>query len=187
MNNLNSILIEGNLVRDPEMSYTPKGVAVCKFAVASNRFYKQEEELQKEVSYFDVTTWMRLAEVCGEYLKKGRGVRVAGRLKQDRWTDPEGKGRSKVYIVGRARGVQAPDQKGGGPGGRKGKAGGGCRGGAGGGEGGGELLTVVTAGAQETAFPPRGGRCFLRPEWVAGTVFLSWSAAEPLVCAGSSP
>jgi single-strand DNA-binding protein len=99
MNNLNSILIEGNLVRDPEMSYTPKGVAVCKFTVASNRFYKQEEELQKEVSYFDVTTWTRLAEVCGEYLKKGRGVRVVGRLKQDRWTDQEGKGRSKVYIV----------------------------------------------------------------------------------------
>jgi single-strand DNA-binding protein len=51
------------------------------------------------VSYFDVTTWSRLAEVCGEYLKKGRGVRVVGRLKQDRWTSPEGQGRSKVSIV----------------------------------------------------------------------------------------
>ena len=51
------------------------------------------------VSYFDVTTWARLAEVCGEYLKKGRGVRVVGRLKQDRWTSPEGQGRSKVSIV----------------------------------------------------------------------------------------
>ncbi len=99
MNNLNSILIEGNLVRDPELSYTPKGVAVCKFSVACNRSYKQDQELQKEVSYFDVTTWTRLAEVCGEYLKKGRGVRVVGRLKQDRWTDPEGKGRSKIYIM----------------------------------------------------------------------------------------
>jgi single-strand DNA-binding protein len=86
-------------VEDAELSYSPKGVAACKFTVASNRFYKQEEELQKEVSYFDVTTWTRLAEVCGEYLKKGRGVRVVGRLKQDRWTDQEGKGRSKVYIV----------------------------------------------------------------------------------------
>src|SRR5271157_5550225 len=75
MNNFNSILIEGNLVRDPELSYTPKGTAVCKFAVASNRFFKHEEEMQKEVSYFDVSTWARLAEVCGEYLKKGRGVR----------------------------------------------------------------------------------------------------------------
>jgi len=72
---------------------------VCKFTVACNRFFKQDEETQKEVSFFDVTTWTRLAEVCGEYLKKGRGVRVVGRLKQDRWTDSDGKGRSKVFIV----------------------------------------------------------------------------------------
>jgi len=99
MNNLNSILIEGNLVRDPELAYTTKGTAVCKFAVASNRFFKQEEEMQKEVSFFEVSTWARLAEVCGEYLKKGRGVRVVGRLRQDRWTDPEGKPRSRIEIV----------------------------------------------------------------------------------------
>jgi single-strand DNA-binding protein len=67
--------------------------------LASNRFFKQDEETQKEVSFFEVTTWSRLAEVCGEYLKKGRGVRVVGRLKQDRWADPEGKTRSKVTIV----------------------------------------------------------------------------------------
>jgi single-strand DNA-binding protein len=86
-------------VKDPELSYTPKGVAVCKFAVACNRAFKQDEQLQKEVSYFDVTTWTRLAEVCGEYLKKGRGVRVVGRLKQDRWTDTDGKPHSRVLIV----------------------------------------------------------------------------------------
>jgi single-strand DNA-binding protein len=67
--------------------------------VASNRFFKQDEETQKEVSFFEVTTWTRLAEVCGEYLKKGRGVRVVGRLKQDRWTDPEGKPRSRIYVI----------------------------------------------------------------------------------------
>jgi len=99
VNNLNSLLIEGNLVKDPELSYTPKGTAVCKFTVASNRFFKQDQETQKEVSYFDVTTWARLAEVCGEYLKKGRGVRVVGRLKQDRWTDPDGKTRSRIFVV----------------------------------------------------------------------------------------
>lgn len=99
MNNLNSILIEGNLVRDPELSYTPKGTAVCKFAVACNRSYKQDDEFQKEVSYFDVSAWTRLAEVCGEYLKKGRGVRVVGRLKQDRWTDADGKAHSRVWII----------------------------------------------------------------------------------------
>ena len=99
MNNLNSILVEGNLVRDPELKYTQKGAAVCSFALASNRYFKQDEETQKEVSYFDITTWSRLADVCGEYLKKGRGVRVVGRLKQDRWTSPEGQTRSKVSIV----------------------------------------------------------------------------------------
>jgi len=99
MNNLNSLLIEGNLVRDPELSYTTKGTAVCKFTVACNRFFKQDQETQKEVSFFDVTTWARLAECCGEYLKKGRGVRVVGRLKQDRWTDPEGKAHSRVNII----------------------------------------------------------------------------------------
>jgi single-strand DNA-binding protein len=72
---------------------------VCKFTVACNRFFKQGEETQKEVSYFDVSCWTRLAEVCGEYLKKGRGVRVVGRLKQDRWTDADGKGHSRIEIV----------------------------------------------------------------------------------------
>jgi single-strand DNA-binding protein len=55
---------------------------VCKFTVACNRFWKQEEELLKEVSFFYVTTWLRLAEVCGEYLKKGQGVKVVGRLRK---------------------------------------------------------------------------------------------------------
>lgn len=99
MNNLNSVLIEGNLTRDPELKYTPKGSAVCSFVLASNRYFKQDGETQKEVAFFEVTAWSRLAEVCGEYLKKGRGVRVVGRLKQDRWTSPEGQGRSKVSIV----------------------------------------------------------------------------------------
>jgi single-strand DNA-binding protein len=73
-----------------ECSCTPKGTAVCRFSVARNRFFKQDNETQKEVSYFDISCWTRLAEVCGEYLKKGRGVRVVGRLKQDRWTDANG-------------------------------------------------------------------------------------------------
>jgi single-strand DNA-binding protein len=86
-------------VYHPELSYTPKGTAVCTFAVACNRFFKQEEETQKEVSFFDVSAWSRQAEVCAEYLKKGRGVRVVGRLKQDRWTDSDGKPHSRVLII----------------------------------------------------------------------------------------
>ena len=99
MNNLNSILVEGNLTRDPNLAETPKGTPVCNFSVASNRFYKQDQELQKEVSFFDVEAWSRLAETCGEYLHKGRGVRIVGRLKQERWQDKDGNPRSRVKIV----------------------------------------------------------------------------------------
>jgi single-strand DNA-binding protein len=99
MNSLNSILIEGNLVRDPQMSYSPKGTGICKFTIASNRFFKTEAEYQKEVSFFSITTWGKLAEVCAEYLVKGRGVRVVGRLKQDRWQGTDGKGKSKIEII----------------------------------------------------------------------------------------
>ena len=99
MNSLNSILLEGNLVRDPESKTLSTGTQVCNFTLASDRFYKQNESLEKEVSYFDVEAWSRLGLTCAQNLKKGRGVRVVGRLKQDRWNDPEGKSRSRVMIV----------------------------------------------------------------------------------------
>jgi single-strand DNA-binding protein len=99
MNSLNSILLEGNLVRDPESTTTSTGSQVCDFCVASDRFYKQNDALEKEVSYFDVEAWAKLGLACSQNLKKGRGVRVVGRLKQDRWTDPEGKQKSRVKIV----------------------------------------------------------------------------------------
>ena len=99
MNSLNSILLEGNLVRDPESKTTSTGSQGCDFCVASDRYYKQNDELEKEVSYFDVEAWAKLGAACSQNLKKGRGVRVVGRLKQDRWSDPEGKTRSRVKIV----------------------------------------------------------------------------------------
>ena len=99
MNNLNSILIEGNLTRDPKLSETPKGTAVCNFSLASNRYYKQDGDAQNEVSFFDVEVWAKLAQTCAEHLAKGRGVRVVGRLKQDRWNDKEGNPASRVKIV----------------------------------------------------------------------------------------
>jgi len=99
MNNLNSILIEGNLVRDPLLRSTPKGTQVCSMCLASNRYYKQDTGFEKEVSFFDIETWSKLAEACYAKGKKGRGVRVVGRLKQNRWSDTEGKTHSKVTIV----------------------------------------------------------------------------------------
>jgi single-strand DNA-binding protein len=99
MNNLNSILIEGNLVRDPVLRSTPKGTPVCTFTLASNRFFKQDSGLEKEVGFFEVETWSHLAERCSDYGRKGRGVRVVGRLKQERWNGTDGKQRSRITIV----------------------------------------------------------------------------------------
>jgi len=99
MNNLNSILIEGNIVREPELRSTAKGTSVCTFPIATNRYYKQETSMEKEVSFFNVETWAKLAETCSDKGTKGRGVRVVGRLKQERWNDREGKTQSKIVIV----------------------------------------------------------------------------------------
>jgi single-strand DNA-binding protein len=93
------IIIEGNLVRDPQLKTIPNGNYVCSFAVASNRFYRQNEQTEKEVSFFEVEAWSKLAQTCGEILKKGRGVRVVGRLKQDRWEDGAGKTQARIKIV----------------------------------------------------------------------------------------
>lgn len=98
-NNLNSVIMEGNLTKDPSLSLTPKGSSVCTFSVASNRYYKTDDELVSEVSYFDVEAWAKLGEICSENLRKGRGVRVVGRLKQDRWKDPNGTAHSRAKIV----------------------------------------------------------------------------------------
>jgi single-strand DNA-binding protein len=99
MNNLNSILIEGNMVRDPQYRTTTKGTPVCHFSLASNRYLRRENGYEEEVAYFDVETWAKLADQCNNMGRKGRGVRVVGRLKQDRWTDNDGKLRSRVSIV----------------------------------------------------------------------------------------
>ncbi len=99
MNNLNTIIVEGNLVRDPEIKIIPSGAVCCSFAIANNRTYLQEEKRKEEVSYIDIETWAKLGERCGKNLDKGRAVRVVGRLKQDRWKDKDGLGRSKMKIV----------------------------------------------------------------------------------------
>lgn len=99
MNSLNSILLEGNLVKDPEFSYTSKGTAMCKFSIAANRFYKVDGEYEEEVSFFDVTAWATQAEICNQYLKKGREIRIVGRLKQDRWKGSDGEDKAAVHII----------------------------------------------------------------------------------------
>ena len=100
MNNLNSIILEGNLARDPSLAEPVPGFKKCIFSLGVNRFYKnRKNESVDEVSFFDIETWGKLAERVSHQCKKGRGVRVVGRLKQNRWEGSDGKQNSKVRIV----------------------------------------------------------------------------------------
>ena len=98
-NNLNSVIVEGNLTKNADFDSTQKGTGFCTFSVATNRYFKSGEEIQHEVSYFDVEAWGKLADSCHGLLVKGAGVRVVGRLKQDRWNSEDGKAKSRVKIV----------------------------------------------------------------------------------------
>lgn len=99
MKTLNSIIIEGNMVRDPVLKTTSAGTALCTFSIAANRNYKKEDSFVQETSFFDIEAWSTLAKLCDENGEKGRGVRVVGRVKQDRWTGTDGKKYSKVKII----------------------------------------------------------------------------------------
>ena len=87
------------MVRDPLLRSTPKGTSVCNFSIASNRYFRQDSNLERETGFFDVEAWGKLADACGSQGRKGRGVRVVGRLKQDRWTGNDGKNHTKISIV----------------------------------------------------------------------------------------
>jgi len=88
MANFNRVILAGNLTRDPELRYTPKGVAIAKITLAINRTWKNETgETKEEVTFVDVDAFGRQAEVVGQYMKKGRPFLVEGRLKLDQWED----------------------------------------------------------------------------------------------------
>ncbi|MFT3989929.1 MAG: single-stranded DNA-binding protein [Luteolibacter sp.] len=102
MANLNKVMLMGNLTRDPELRYTPKGTAVADIALAINRVWTNEQnQKQEETTFVDVTLWGRQAELAQQYLTKGRGVYIEGRLQLDTWDDKAtGQKRSKLKIVG---------------------------------------------------------------------------------------
>src|SRR5215213_1140128 len=102
MASFNKVILVGNLTRDPEVRYTPKGSAVCDLGIAVNRQYSLDNgEKREEVTYVDVVLWARLAEIAGEYLKKGRPVLIEGRLQLDSWDDKQsGQKRTKMRVVG---------------------------------------------------------------------------------------
>ncbi len=115
MASLNKVMLIGNLTRDPEVRFTPKGSAVCDLGLAVNRRYLNEAtgERVDEVTYLDVVVWGKQAELAGQYLSKGRSVYVEGRLQMDSWEDKAtGTKRTKIKIV--AENLLFLDSKGGG-------------------------------------------------------------------------
>ena len=100
MNQLNQIILEGNIVRVPEIKDTANHSRLAVFSIAVNRYYKKADgTFEQEVSYFDVEAWGALAESVEKKASKGIGCRVIGRLKQDRWKGNDGKAYSKVSVV----------------------------------------------------------------------------------------
>jgi len=100
MASLNKVFLIGNLTRDPELRYTPSGLAVATFTVAANRSYKtQSGEKKDEAAFIRVVVWARRAELCGEYLNKGSLVFVEGRLQSRNWQGQDGAKRTTIEIV----------------------------------------------------------------------------------------
>jgi len=102
MASFNKVILLGNLTRDPEVRYTPKGSAVCDLGIAVNRQYTLDSgEKREDVTFVEVVLWSRLAEIAGEYLKKGRPIFIEGRLQMDTWDDKQtGQKRSKLRVIG---------------------------------------------------------------------------------------
>ena len=102
MPNLNKVQLMGNITRDPEVRYTPKGTAVTDISLAINRSFSSDDgERREETTFVDITSWGRQAEVIGEYMKKGRPLYVEGRLQLDSWEDKTtGQQRSRLKVVG---------------------------------------------------------------------------------------
>jgi single-strand DNA-binding protein len=101
MASVNKVILIGNLGRDPEIRYAPSGSAICNVTIATSRQWKDKTsgERQEETEWHRVVFYDRLAEIAGEYLKKGKSVYVEGRLKTRKWTDKEGVERYTTEII----------------------------------------------------------------------------------------
>ena len=97
---LNKAIIIGNLTRDPELRYTPSGSAVATFGVATNRSWTTESgEKKDDVEFHNIVVWARLAEICAEYLTKGKQVYIEGRLSTREWEGQDGQKRRTTEII----------------------------------------------------------------------------------------
>lgn len=101
MASFNKVILVGNLTRDPELRYTPKGMAIAKIGLAVNRVWNNEAgEKKEEVTFIDVDIFGRTAENVGQYMRKGRPILIEGRLRLDQWDDKQtGQKRSRLGVV----------------------------------------------------------------------------------------
>ncbi|GAP38854.1 single-stranded DNA-binding protein [Piscinibacter sakaiensis] len=152
MASINKVILIGNLGRDPEVRYTPSGSAVCNVSIATTRNWKDKNSGDKveETEWHRVVFYDRLAEIAGEYLRKGRSVYVEGRLKTRKWQDKEGRDTYTTEVI--ADNMQLLGGREGGGGGGGGGMGGGEEGGGGGGGGYGRSRDDAPA---RSAPPPR--------------------------------
>ena len=171
MASVNKVILIGNLGRDPEVRYNPSGTAWCSVGIATTRNWKNREtgERQEETEWHRVVFNDRLAEIAGEYLKKGRPVYVEGRLKTRKWTDKDGVEKTTTEIY--ADQMQLLGSREGGTGG--GGAGGAGGGGAGGDEHGGyaEPEAARAEAPRRAAPPPRAPAPAPRPAPKSATGF----------------
>lgn len=135
MASINKVIIIGNLGKDPEVRYTPNGSAVCNITVATSRQWKDKNsgDKQEETEWHRIVFFDRMAEIAGEYLKKGRPVYVEGRLKTRKWTDKDGVEKYTTEIMAENMQLLGGREGGGGGGGDEGGGGGYSRGAQGGG------------------------------------------------------
>ena len=100
MNQLNSLILEGNICREAEFKNTENGFMLATFPIAVNRYMKKSDgTYEPEVSYFDIESWGEIAKMISEKASKGQCVRIVGRLKQNRWKDSNGKNQSRISVV----------------------------------------------------------------------------------------
>lgn len=98
--NLNRAMVIGNCTRDPETRTTPSGAVVCSFGVATNHVWKDAQgQKQEKVEYHNIVTWGKLAEICGQYVARGRKVYVEGRIQSREWDGQDGVKRNRTEIV----------------------------------------------------------------------------------------
>ena len=158
---VNKVILIGNLGKDPEMRYTQSGTAVANFSLATTDSWTGKDGNKEErTEWHNIVAWARLAEICGQYLTKGRQVYIEGRIQTRKWEDRDGNTRYTTEVVAQnmqmlgGRGEGGGDFGGGGGGGDYGGGGGGDGGGAGsGGEGGGPASGPDNAGVTDDDIP----------------------------------